>query len=123
MNGSFQLCSDNDKLMEIRLLIENIKDCTTFLVSDHIINLLQNVQGRVDLDRQKMLSMIDEYFDMPEFRQKMFQLARRSGIVTEPRDLDLLSEDWVERLSATARSFVDAAQWDKKINDMMEHYI
>lgn len=123
LDGSFQLCSENEKLMEIKLLIENIKDCTTVLVSDHIINLLQNVQGRVDLDRQKMLSLIDEYFNMPEYKQKMFQIARRSGIVTAPSDLNLLPRDWVERFSATIESIKDEAEWDYKMNSMMAHYI
>ncbi len=123
MSGSFQLCSENDKLMEIRLLIENINNCKTFMVSDHIINLLQNVQGRLDLDRGKMLSMIDEYFNMPELSQKMFQYARRSGMVVEPKDLELLSQDWINRITEMIQSITDEAQWNKKINDMMANYI
>ncbi|MDD4564038.1 MAG: radical SAM protein [Eubacteriales bacterium] len=122
LNGSFQMCSENDKLMEIKLLIENIKGCTTVLVSDHMNNLLQNVQGRVDLDRQKMLSMIDEYFAMPEYKQKMFQIARRSGLVTTPADLDLLSRDWVERISAAIESIKDEAVWNREMNNMMSRY-
>lgn len=123
LDGSFKLCSENEKLMEIKLLIENIKNCTTVLVSDHIINLLQNVQGRVDLDRERMLSMIDEYFALPEDKQKMFQLARRSGIATAPADLNLLSRDWIERFTTTIESIKDQAEWDKKMNSMMSHYI
>lgn len=119
LNGSFKMCSDNDKLIETKLLIENIKDCTSILVSDHMNNLLQNIQGRVDLDRQKMLSIIDEYFSMPEYKQKMFQVARRSGLVTDPADLNLLSRDWVKRISATIDSIKDEAEWDEKMNQLM----
>lgn len=123
LNGSYQLCSDNDKLTEIKLLIENTKNCTGLLASDHIINLLQEIQGSFDTDRQKMLSIIDEYFSMPEFRQKIFQLARRSGMVTRPSDLELLPTERLEKLARLAGSISEEAVWDRKINDMMFGYI
>lgn len=123
LEGSYQLCSDNDKLHEIRLLIENVKNCTGMLASDHIINLLQDIQGSLDTDRQKMLSVIDEYFRMPECRQKIFQLARRSGLVTRPEDLDLLPTERLEKLARLAGSISDNGIWDAKINNMMTDFI
>ena len=100
LDGKFELCSENEKLTEIKLLIENVKDCTSILVSDHTINLLQEVQGRIDLDREAMLSSIEEYFGLPEYLQKVFQLARRSGMVTSPDDLNLLPQDRVAQSGA-----------------------
>lgn len=122
-NGSYQLCGDNDKLTEIRLLIENAKDCTGMLASDHIINLLQEVQGSLEKDRNKMLSLIDEYFGMQESRQKMFQLARRSGMVTRLEDLDLLPSEQLEKLARLAGSISDEGEWNRKINSMMTGFI
>ena len=122
-NGSYLLCSENEKLREIRELIENTKGCTGMLVSDHIINLLQNVQGRLDAEHKKMLAIIDEYFDMPDFRQKLFQIARRSGMVTEPKDLELLPQDRIEQLSRMVRSVTDESLWDEKMNCMMTNFI
>ncbi len=123
LNGRFQLCSENEKLTEIKLLIENVKNCTGMLVSDHMINLLQDIQGRLDLDRSKMLDAAVEYFDMPEFRQKLFQLARRSGMVTKPEDLDQLPQDRLKQFSQIVRSISDDLVWDKKMNEMMNDYI
>ncbi len=122
-NGSYLLCSENEKLREIRELIENTKGCTGMIVSDHIINLLQNVQGRLDSEHKKMLAIIDEYFDMPDFRQKLFQIARRSGMVTEPKDLELLPQDRIEQLSRIVWSVTDEALWDEKMNCMMTNFI
>ncbi len=123
LKGSYQLCSDNEKLTEIRLLIENTKNCTGMLASDHIINLLQEIQGNLSTDRQKMLAVIDEYFRMPVFRQKIFQLARRSGLVTRPEDLDLLPTERMEKLARLAGSVSDDTLWNRKINDMMTDFI
>lgn len=123
LDGSFLLCSENDKLAEIRLLIENAKNCTGILASDHIINLLQGVEGRLDRDRDAMLSLIDRYFSMPVFRQKLFQLARRCGMATDPENLDLLPESQILRLTRIAESAGDGADWDREMNEMMTNFI
>ncbi len=123
LNGSYKLCSENEKLTEIKLLIENTKDCTGILASDHIINLLQEIEGKLDTDQQKMRSVIEKYFNMPESEQRIFQLARRSGMVTRPEDLDLLPSEHLEKLARLAGSIADEALWDRKLNDMMTNFI
>ena len=123
LDGKIQLCSENEKLEEIRLLIENTQGCTGYLASDHIINLLQDVQGRLDADRQKMLSEISNYLRLPEAEQKIFQLARRSGMVTQPEDLKLLPSERLEKLASLAGSIPDGELWNQRMNDMMTNYI
>lgn len=123
LNGSFQLCSENEKLAEIRLLIENATNCTGMLASDHIINLLQEIQGRLDADRLDMLSVIDAYFALPESEQKIFQLARRSGMATRPEDLELLPSEQLEKLARLAGSITDETIWDRKMNNMITNFI
>lgn len=123
LNGSFQLCSENEKLTEIRLLIENARNCTGMLASDHIINLLQEIQGRLDTDRLNMLSVIDAYLAMPESEQKIFQLARRSGMAVRPENLELLPSEKMEKLARLAGSINDETIWDRKMNDMMTNFI
>jgi hypothetical protein len=123
INGDFELCSDNEKLGEIRLLIEHAENCTGFLGSDHIINLLQEVEGSLATDREKMLAVIDRYFDMTEYEQRLYQLARRAGSVREPEDMELLPSDYIETLDRIVRSVPTGALWDRKINDMMAGFI
>ncbi|HWQ79873.1 MAG TPA: radical SAM protein [Anaerovoracaceae bacterium] len=123
LDGIFQLCSENEKLAEIRLLIEHTGNCTGFLASDHIINLLQEVEGRLDRDHGKMLSMIDRYFSMTEYEQKLYQLARRSGMVKQPEDLAFLPSNYIERFAQITGSVSDEALWDRKMNDMMANFI
>lgn len=123
LDGKFKLCSENEKLTEIKLLIENTEGCTGTLASDHIINLLQEVHGSLDTDRRKMLSMIEAYFNLPEFRQKIFQLARRSGMVTRPEDLEFLPSERLEKLADLAGSVNDELLWDRKMNDLMMNFI
>ena len=123
LDGKFTLCSENDKLNEIRLLIENAKGCTGYLASDHIINLLQGIEGKLDTGRDQMLAQIDEYFRLPQKTQKVFQLARRSGMVTGPSDLTLLPRERLEKLERFADSIQDEVLWDEKMNEIMMDYI
>jgi len=122
-NGNFQLCSENEILQEIRILIENTKGCTGTLTSDHIINLLQGVHGKLDADREKMLGTIDDYFAMPEIEQKMYQLARRSGLVSYPRYMKRLPQNRIAQLRSISESITDDEEWIRKLNGTMMGFI
>ncbi|MBR0599173.1 radical SAM protein [Sinanaerobacter chloroacetimidivorans] len=121
--GAYKLCSDNDKLLEIRKLIEYSQGCTGILVSDHIINLMQEVFGRLDQDREKMLSMIDRYFALPPDEQRLFQLARRSGMVSSLEDMSKIPKNRLLQMEQVCSRITDDSEWDEKINEMMMSYI
>lgn len=124
VKGTFKICSENEKLKEIQLLLENISsNCNGILASDHMINLLQDVEGKLDGDRSKMLALIDDYFSMPESKQKIFQLARRSGLVNRLEDLDQLPDYQMERIGKLTRATGDDEAWDAKMNLMMTDFI
>ncbi len=89
--GDFTLCSDDEKLIELRTVIERAEDVDTRLVSDHMINLLQDVEGSLKNDKAKMLAMIDQYLTMSEKDRKMYQAARRMVRVSKPADMKRLS--------------------------------
>ena len=80
VNGEFTLCSDDEKLMEIRTVIERAEGVETYLVSDHMINLLQDVEGSLKNDKSRMLGMIDRYLALPDMERRMYQAARLSLI-------------------------------------------
>ena len=86
-NGQLTLCSDDEKLLEIRTIIQQAADIDTRVVSDHIINLLQGIEGHIVLDRRKMLDMIDGYLDQPEHEKRLYQAARRMALVNGPQDM------------------------------------
>ena len=95
LTGKYTLCSDDEKILEIRRLIEASETEGTVLVSDHIINLLQQVSGRLDTDRDRMLGIIDGYLGMPEEERVMFRLARRMAKVISPDDMKRISRIYV----------------------------
>lgn len=122
--GTFQICSDNEKLMEIKQIIENTAGCTGNLVNgDHIINLLPGINGRLDLEKGKMLSLIDEYLLLPALDQRLYQLARRAGMVSGIGDVENLTTRQKEDLRYICQSIKKDSDWDEKINEMMQSFV
>lgn len=120
--GKLILCSDDEKVEEIRLLITETKGVTTRLVSDHIVNLLQAVKGSLQTDKEKMLAIIDEYLGLPDTERKLFQIARRTGRVVSLKEMRRISsEDKSAFLQIIARD--TDAEWTEKMNALAGRYI
>lgn len=116
-------CTDLEKLLEIRGLIETVENCSGYLGSDHIINLLQEVEGSLDTDREKMLETIDRFLALPEEQRKAFQLARRTGRVTLLSDLEELDSQIANQILEISRSITDPEEWEALLNRYLTRYI
>ncbi|MCB6994151.1 radical SAM protein [bacterium 210820-DFI.6.37] len=121
--GDFVLCSEEEKLMEIRTLVAETKGVSTRLVSDHIVNLLQGVRGSLDTDKEAMLAVIDGYLALPEEERKLFQIARRLGHVVSLKELPRISEARAAEYRRLTGGILDQAGWDRKMNDLIGGYI
>lgn len=77
--GSFEPPSEDEMVREIRTMIENLDGITTTIVSDHILNLLEDVEGKLPGDKERMLAVIDGYLTLADEDRLLFQLGRRGG--------------------------------------------
>jgi hypothetical protein len=87
--GEFRPPGDEEILLEIREFIDNLAGIGSTVVSDHLLNLLEEVDGKMPRDKERMLSIIDRYFALSEEERLVFRLGRRKGIY---RHLDELSD-------------------------------
>lgn len=122
-NGQLTLCSDDEKLLEIRTIIQQAADIDTRVVSDHIINLLQGIEGHIVLDRRKMLDMIDGYLDQPEHEKRLYQAARRMALVNGPQDMKYLEQSRIDQIESLIRAVPDPYEWEEKMNALIGRYI
>jgi hypothetical protein len=76
--GDFKLQTEDEVVEEIGALIERL-DCCSELKSDHILNLLPEVEGKLPQDKEKMLAIINRYLALPFSERLNFQLGRRAG--------------------------------------------
>ena len=123
LNGELTLCSDDEKLIEIRTVIEKADGIDTRLVSDHMINLLQDVEGSLKHDKDKMLGMIDDYLARPEEEKRRYQAARRLAVVGRPEDMDRLSPYHKKTVDQLVATYSDPYEWEIKMNELAGRYI
>jgi uncharacterized Fe-S cluster-containing MiaB family protein len=96
--GGFVPPSEDEMVREIQTIIENLDGITTTIVSDHILNLLEDVEGKLPGDKERMLAVIDTYLNLADDDRLLFQLGRRGGAL---RGLDDFSRPGVRaRLEA-----------------------
>ena len=121
-NGTFIRSTDEEIVEEERILIENL-NCQSNLVSDHITNLLQEIEGKLPEDKEKMLAIIAKFQALSPEEQQNFKLGRRLVIyeglddLQNPQKHDTVAQA-VQRLSR------DGKQIDEEtIYSLMERFI
>jgi len=86
-SGEFQPLNDIEMVQEIKLLIENLEGITSYLVSDHILNLLGELEGKFPEDKSKLLKICERFLSLSEKDQLIFIIGRRSGMMETLDDL------------------------------------
>jgi len=103
-DGDFELQTEDGTVKEIRAFIDNLQ-VASYLKSDHIVNLLPEVEGKMPEDKQRCLSAIDEYLSLPEGERVNFRLGRRGGYYDNLADLaDSRKHDKVDDLVKRIKS-------------------
>lgn len=123
LSGNLVLCSEEEKLMELRTLITETKNVATRLISDHMINLLQDLEGSLAHDKYMMMKKIDDYLALPEKERKEFQLARRLRYVNYLSDMPHLQKNVKDRFGQIISGITDQTEWDYKMNEIISNYI
>jgi radical SAM superfamily enzyme YgiQ (UPF0313 family) len=118
----FQPIGDEAILREIRLLIENLDLQNTYLSSDHILNLLEEVEGKLPEAKKEILAVIDKYFSLGAKDRLIYRLGRRTGAL---RKLDDLADQAKYlRLKSVVDSYEsDQNKLEEDISKIMSNYI
>jgi radical SAM superfamily enzyme YgiQ (UPF0313 family) len=86
-SGEFQKTTDDEVAAEIRLFIETLEGIHSQVASDHIMNLIETVEGKLPEDKERMLAVLDSYLGLPQHDRLLYRLCRRMGRCREPRDI------------------------------------
>jgi len=96
-DGDFELQTEDEVVKEIGIFIENLH-VTSYLTSDHILNLLMEVEGKMPEDKGKCLDIINKYLSLPDEEKLNFRLGRRAGYYARLADLsDSYKHDKIEQ--------------------------
>ena len=122
-SGDFLLPSDEEIVKEIRLLIEHLDGITSYIKSDHILNLLEEIDGKLLEDKQKILDLIDRYFALTDEVRLVYRMGRRAGIYRSLNDLS--DEVTFARLKKAIHEIEEKEPGgvEKQLSLLLEHYI
>jgi len=74
--GEFEPLSEDEIIAEIRDFIA-VLECRSYLVSDHMANLLWEIEGQLPEEKARLLKIIDDYRAQPLHKRLEFQMKRR----------------------------------------------
>jgi hypothetical protein len=77
-NGTFELLSEDEVIQEIGNLIERL-ELNSYFVSDHMMNLLPELEGKFPEAKQQLLDVIANYFALTPEKRLNYRLGRRAG--------------------------------------------
>jgi Radical SAM superfamily len=120
--GTFQPMDDRAVAQEILLFIQSLEGINSTLKSDHILNLFQEVQGKMPRDKHRMTAVIERFLCLDKQEQMLYQIGRRSGLFSRLDDLDdptlrTYAEWKYSELNVTEENI------DSIIADMMNRFI
>ena len=86
--GQYEPMDDEEVVEEIRLFLEQL-ECTSHLQSDHTLNLLVELDGKLPEDKPRLLQIIRRFQDLSPRLRRAFIIGRRAGgYVNTVADMD-----------------------------------
>ncbi len=75
----FTPLSDDQVIEEELLLISNLNSIQSEITSDHSLNLLEEIAGKLPEDKDTMLKILKMYLGLPKNDRDMYRLGKRLG--------------------------------------------
>lgn len=86
-NGAFHPLAEEEIVREIGMFIELLDRIESTIASDHVLNLLAGVAGKLPGDKSRLLATIGRFLDMSPEERSVFRVGRRKGIYSKLDDL------------------------------------
>ncbi|ACL02812.1 Radical SAM domain protein [Desulfatibacillum aliphaticivorans] len=120
--GNFDLLTGVETAKELLLFLETLDGITSYLKSDHILNLFETLEGRYPRDKEKMTAQVKDFLVLPPDEQVLYQVGRRAGIfrgLEDMKDPGQLSQAQgvVNRLGANPENV------DSIIYELMQRFV
>jgi hypothetical protein len=124
-DGTFTLQTDDMLAEEIRVFISTLDNIQSTLTSDHIMNLLEDVSGKLPDDKAAMLDAIAAYQKLSDQDRLIYRTGRRGGTYRSITDLqsDPATYYKIQNLIAEVRKQEGKAGVEALITQLADRYI
>jgi len=86
ISGRFKRASDEEIIKEQGILIQNLNTSSQY-ISDHISNLLPELQGKLPGDKERLLKILAKFEALTERDKANFMVGRRVGVYKNLNDM------------------------------------
>ncbi len=80
-SGEWEPLTETEKVIELKNMIEALDGIDSYIQSDHMMNLIEDANGKLPVDKEKILASLDKYLQLSLDDQECFIVARRTGHV------------------------------------------
>ncbi len=121
-HGLFDKPSDIMMAKELRLFLESLDNIRSKIKSDHILNLFETLNGQLPRDKEKLIHIIDSFFDLTEGDRVLYQVGRRMGFFRGPEEMG--SSPHMDQVRQACQQFgVTPDNVDEIINQLMNRFV
>lgn len=121
--GEFQPLSEDAIVNEIRVFIENLDGIGSQIASDHVLNLLEELEGKLPGEKETLLGILQRYTSLTEEDRMIFRLGRRAGVYRSLNDLENSHQYQRIRSELDRLSLKDSASLDEMINRICQSFL
>ena len=121
-DGVFTRTNDTDVISELRLFIGALNGITSVIKSDHMLNLIPEVDGRLPEERGKIVSALTWYLDLPEADKLLFRVGRRTSVMRGIEDFYNAQLHGIVQQTC-ARDGINTGNIDQITHKLMNSYI
>ncbi len=124
-DGTFTLQTDDKLAKEIHVFISTLDGIHSTVTSDHIMNLLEEVSGKLPDDKAAMLDVIAAYQKLSDQDRLIYRTGRRGGAFRSTADLhnDPATYYKIQNLIAEIRKKEGRAGVETFITELADRYI
>ena len=120
--GKFDKCSDLETAREILMFLEALDGIDSEIKSDHILNLFEEIEGKLPQDKEKMTGVLKTFLSMEPNQQCLFQVGRRLGVFRYLSDME--SPRRLARVEQTCKeNAITPENVDNIIDELMKRFI
>ncbi len=121
-SGRFEKLTDYEAAQEILLFLESLEGIESYIRSDHILNLFEEVEGKLPGDKDKMTGVIRRFLEMPDRERMLYQVGRRLGYFRRLEDVSDASA--VKEIEKVVSDYgITPENVDQFIDTMMTRFI
>ena len=120
--GRFDKATDVEMAQELLLFLESLSGITSAVKSDHILNLLPEVDGKLPQDQARLMGIVRTFLKLESELQCLYRVGRRTGILSGLSDLADAGK--IAQVEAICREYhLQPDTVDAVTDDLMRRFI